>query len=129
MIIIIDHFVTSSFENAVKRKLKQPKSREIRQSCFLVISLHTRSSEYRMPVKKPTTETQAGNLPNGLAAPARRALAQAGCTNLEQVSKLSEAELKELHGMGPKALEQLRQALAENGMAFAAGKNQAGRGA
>ena len=43
----------------------------------------------------------------GLAAPARRALAQAGYTRIEQFSELTEAEVRQLHGMGPKAIEQI----------------------
>jgi hypothetical protein len=53
-----------------------------------------------------------------LAAPARRALAGAGITRLEQVSRLSEAELAQLHGIGPNAIETLRHALHEKGMSF-----------
>jgi DNA-directed RNA polymerase alpha subunit len=55
-----------------------------------------------------------------LAKPAQRALAAAGYTRLEQLTKVSEAELKQLHGMGPKAIEQLSQALIAKGLSFAA---------
>jgi hypothetical protein len=55
----------------------------------------------------------------GLSNPARRALATAGCVRLEDVARLSEADLKKLHGIGPNALETLRQALAQRGLAFA----------
>lgn len=58
--------------------------------------------------------------PTTLAAPARRALAAAGYTSLAQLGQVSEAELRKLHGMGPKALAQLREALAARGLAFAA---------
>jgi hypothetical protein len=64
---------------------------------------------------------QAGDLPTALAAPARRALAGAGYTSLAHLSTASEAELLKLHGMGPKALGQLREALAARGLAFAGG--------
>jgi hypothetical protein len=64
--------------------------------------------------------TKAGDeLPAKLAAPARRALLQAGYTRLEQLSKLTETELLQLHGMGPKAIGQLREALAAVGKSFA----------
>ena len=59
------------------------------------------------------------DLPARLAAPARRALAAAGYTRLAQLTAVSEAELLALHGMGPKALEQLREALAAIGLSFA----------
>lgn len=53
-----------------------------------------------------------------LAAPAQRALAAAGYTHLEQLTKVSEAEMGELHGMDPNALKSLRQVLADNGLSF-----------
>jgi hypothetical protein len=53
-----------------------------------------------------------------LAAPARRALASAGIQRLEQLTALSEAKLSQLHGMGPNALEKLREALEKNGLSF-----------
>ncbi|HSJ54699.1 MAG TPA: helix-hairpin-helix domain-containing protein [Anaerolineae bacterium] len=65
-------------------------------------------------------EEPENNLPPGLARPAQRALAAAGYRRLEQLAEVSEAELKQLHGIGPKALEQLRQALATEGLSFAA---------
>ncbi|MBD0379899.1 DNA-directed RNA polymerase subunit alpha C-terminal domain-containing protein [Paenibacillus sedimenti] len=58
------------------------------------------------------------DLPPGLAKPAQRALAGAGYSRLEQLSKLTEADLLKLHGMGPKALDQIRRALAAKGLSF-----------
>jgi hypothetical protein len=40
-----------------------------------------------------------------LAAPARRALAGAGYSRLEQIARVREADLKQLHGIGPNAIE------------------------
>jgi hypothetical protein len=55
-----------------------------------------------------------------LAKPARHALVSAGCVRLEQLlAEVSEAEVMKLHGMGPKALEILRRALAAKGRRFA----------
>lgn len=53
------------------------------------------------------------------SAPAHRALTAAGYTSLSQLATASEAELMALHGMGPKAIGILRQALAERGLTFA----------
>ncbi len=64
-------------------------------------------------------EQPESNLPGGLAAPARRALAGAGLWRLEQLSEISEAEIKQLHGIGPNAIRQLRAALDASGMSFA----------
>ena len=58
------------------------------------------------------------DLPAGLSKPALRALTAAGYTRLEQLTKLSEAEVKRLHGMGPRALDLLRRALAADGRSF-----------
>jgi DNA-directed RNA polymerase alpha subunit len=58
-------------------------------------------------------------VPATIAAPARRALEQAGYTHLEQLTHVTERELARLHGMGPKAIGRLREALAERGLAFA----------
>ncbi len=55
----------------------------------------------------------------GLAKPAQRALAAAGIQRLEQLTKISESELKQLHGIGPNALKQLRRALRAKGLSFA----------
>jgi hypothetical protein len=55
------------------------------------------------------------DLPDDLAGPARRALLQAGLRRLDQVRSLNEAELLKLHGVGPKAIEQLRRALDARG--------------
>jgi hypothetical protein len=68
--------------------------------------------------EKPRTTDQASDFPPQLAAPARRALASAGYTRLDQLTRVTEAELMTLHGMGPKAMTQLRQALADAGFRF-----------
>lgn len=50
--------------------------------------------------------------------PAERALISAGYTRLEQLSGVSEKELLKLHGMGPKAIRILKEALKERGMSL-----------
>jgi DNA-directed RNA polymerase alpha subunit len=70
-------------------------------------------------MKNNLPEPPESDLPVELANPARRALLGAGYRRLDQVAALSEAELRQLHGIGPKALEQLRQALAARGLSFA----------
>jgi CubicO group peptidase (beta-lactamase class C family) len=64
------------------------------------------------------SEEPDSDLPTGLSKPARRALAAAGYVRLEQLTGVSEAEVMELHGMGPKALDHLRRALAAKGQRF-----------
>jgi hypothetical protein len=69
-------------------------------------------------MKAKQSDKPESDLPK-LAAPARRALDGAGYFRLEQLTKVTEAELASLHGIGPNALEQLRAALAEKGLSFA----------
>ena len=59
------------------------------------------------------------DLPAKLGAPARRALAGAGITRLEQLTQRHEDDIARLHGMGPKAMSQLREALAAKGISYA----------
>jgi predicted flap endonuclease-1-like 5' DNA nuclease len=54
-----------------------------------------------------------------LSAPARRALAGAGFTSLQQLAKVKEADIARLHGIGPNALSVLKKELAANHLAFA----------
>ncbi len=54
-----------------------------------------------------------------IGAPATRALEAAGSSRLEQLTKVTEAEVSQLHGIGPNALDQLRHSLVERGLSFA----------
>jgi DNA-directed RNA polymerase alpha subunit len=64
-------------------------------------------------------DTPETDFPPKLSKPAQRALAGAGYRRLEQLTQVRESDLARLHGMGPKALRQLREALAERGESFA----------
>ena len=65
---------------------------------------------------------QESDLPIELAKPAQRALVGAGYLRLEQLTKVSETELKQLHGIGPNAIKKLRRALEARDLSFAGGK-------
>jgi hypothetical protein len=67
---------------------------------------------------RATSNRQESDLPK-ISQPARRALAGMGIERLEQLTEFSEAEIEHLHGMGPKALGILRQALADKDLSFA----------
>ena len=71
---------------------------------------------------------QESDLPSELAAPAQRALVRAGYLRLEQLTKVSETELKQLHGIGPNAIAKLRRALGVKGLSFADEKTRKERG-
>lgn len=53
-----------------------------------------------------------------LSAPARRALMGHGITSLAELAKYSEAQILNLHGLGPSSLPSLNKALAENNLSF-----------
>lgn len=59
------------------------------------------------------------DLPDGLSAPARRALASAGYERLEQFVGVTEADVLQLHGVGAKAVATIREALDRRGLTFA----------
>jgi replicative superfamily II helicase len=64
------------------------------------------------------------DLPN-IGRVARRELANAGYTRLEQLTNVSEKELLKIHGVGPKAIHILREAMETKGLSFAINKNLA----
>mgnify|MGYP001348833904 CR=1 FL=1 len=70
-------------------------------------------------------EAQAGPdaLPSSIGKPATRALLGAGVKTLADVATRSEAELLALHGVGPKAVKLLAQALVERGWTFEGGRH------
>lgn len=53
-----------------------------------------------------------------VGAPARRALEHEGINSLLKLSKFTEEELLQLHGMGPSSIPKLKQALKEKGLSF-----------
>ena len=53
-----------------------------------------------------------------LAAPAQRAIQNAGIKTLEQLAKHSEAEIAELHGIGKNAIVTIKAVLKANGLAL-----------
>jgi hypothetical protein len=57
-------------------------------------------------------------LPRSIGAPATRALTAAGYTELSQLASVPVADLAKLHGVGPKALRLLQEALQERGMSL-----------
>jgi hypothetical protein len=76
---------------------------------LLVKKINTKQEELFQP---------GSGFPIKLAAPARRAMANAGYTRLEQLAQTSEDDVKKLHGIGPNALKLLNQALHDKGLSF-----------
>lgn len=70
-----------------------------------------------MPEKAQHEEPEH-DFPKSIGRPATSALLVAGYTRLEQLTKVSERDIKRLHGVGPKAIDILRATLAEKGWSF-----------
>ena len=59
-----------------------------------------------------------------IGAPATRALTVGGYTRLDRLTNVTATELLSLHGVGPKAIRILREALAARDLAFAEDDSQ-----
>ncbi|MPZ52951.1 MAG: hypothetical protein GEU79_09510 [Acidimicrobiia bacterium] len=79
-----------------------------------------KSWESRAPKRlmHETSDAAQGDLPDNLGAPANRALSGAGITSLAQAAEMGRKELLAMHGVGPKAVERLFEAMAEKGLGF-----------
>ena len=53
-----------------------------------------------------------------VGAPAARSLGDAGYSSLQELADADRAELSRLHGVGPKALRLIEEALKEHGLAL-----------
>lgn len=58
---------------------------------------------------------------SALAAPARRALQAHGITTLKELSKYSEAEILNFHGMGKTSIPKLKEILSAQSLSFKTG--------
>jgi uncharacterized protein (DUF305 family) len=73
-----------------------------------------------MAATNETTHPNKSAFPPGVSGPALRALNGAGIRSVADLSRWREADLAALHGMGPKALSILKEALAASGRRFIA---------
>jgi len=64
------------------------------------------------------THPNRAAFPAGVSGPALRALAGAGVRSVADLARWTESDLAALHGMGPKALAALRDALEATGRSF-----------
>jgi beta-alanine degradation protein BauB len=62
--------------------------------------------------------TSPDGFPRGIGRPATGALLAAGYTELTQLDGMAEKDLLRMHGVGPKAVAVLREALAERGLSL-----------
>lgn len=77
-----------------------------------------KSSDCRICPRCETARRPSQGFLAEISAPARRALESAGLTTLAKLARKSEAEVLELHGMGPGSIPLLRAALKNAGLAF-----------
>jgi predicted flap endonuclease-1-like 5' DNA nuclease len=67
----------------------------------------------------PTPDVRpVGDLPNPIGKTAARELSLHGITSLRKVAEHSKKDLLAIHGVGPKAVAILADALAEQGMSY-----------
>lgn len=82
-----------------------------------VAMLGSATKSPRQPTAK-TPKASSGWPPDGLAKPAQRALSNAKITSLKQLAAKREADIADLHGMGPNGVAALKRALKAEGLAF-----------
>lgn len=86
------------------------------------LDLIKRIVKFRMKQQdKPVTDFLAG-----LSAPARRALQNNGIKTITDLSKLTETDVLQLHGIGKTAIPVLQKALKEKGLGFSKAKRSQG---
>ena len=68
----------------------------------------------------PTERTHPNHaaFPSGIGGPALRALQNAGVRSMDDLARWTEADLLALHGMGPKGVRVLGEALRASGRGF-----------
>ncbi len=83
-----------------------------------------RSWAYRAPQRLTNAPRRAStpvtDLPRNIGRPAMSALNGAGIVTLAELAERTSAEITALHGIGPKAVRLLTEALAEENLAWAA---------
>ena len=83
---------------------------------------HTFEKSSSCPVCPRCEEARLASSPlPRIGAPATRALERAGVTRLDQLTGWSRSQLLATHGVGPKAVALLEQALSAHGIALAGG--------
>ncbi len=109
---------TASF----KRDVRKLKERGLTESLDIGYRLSPRGAavlDHGGPARLRPEPDPGTPLPK-IGAPATRALTAQGLTRLEQLTSVTESDVAALHGVGPRALRILREAMDEAGLSFAA---------
>ena len=110
---------TADFKKDV-RKLKELGLTESLAIGYLLSPRGEAVVDAGLPTPRVRAPRQQGTpLPRSIGAPATRALREVGVTTVEQVATRSAAGLAAIHGVGPIAIARLREAMAEQGLAYA----------
>lgn len=108
---------TADFKSDV-RKLKELGLTESLDIGYLLSPRGAAVVDAGLPTPRQRTARPVGTRLPRIGPPATRALRALGISTLEQVSELTETELGALHGVGPIAIDRLREALVERGLGF-----------
>ena len=109
---------TADFKKDV-RKLKELGLTESLAIGYLLSPRGEAVVDAGLPAPRVRSPREQGSpLPRTIGAPATRALRELGVTTLEQVADYSAADLGAIHGVGPIAVTRLREAMAEQGLAY-----------
>ncbi|HEX5919192.1 MAG TPA: hypothetical protein VFY76_15130 [Nocardioides sp.] len=109
---------TADFKKDV-RKLKELGLTESLAIGYLLSPRGEAVVDAGLPAPRERAPRESGApLPRNIGAPATRALREVGVTTLEQVATHTAEELAAIHGVGPVAVTRLREAMADQGLAF-----------
>ena len=113
--------------DAERRALLRPGMAKVfRQVTEAAAKPPKRKHQKAQPAKQPTTGPATGHgaesseYPDGLGNVARRELARNGYTRYDQLTAVTAAQLRMIHGVGPKAIRILDEELKTRGMSFSA---------
>ena len=82
------------------------------------LSFRRQASPDPMAQPSESTHPNRASFPSGMSGPSLRALSVAGIRSMNELEVWTEADLAALHGMGPKGIRILREALAVTGRTF-----------
>jgi predicted flap endonuclease-1-like 5' DNA nuclease len=68
-----------------------------------------------MPAPRAVTHPNESAFPHGVGGPVLRALANAGIRSMAELAQWSQADVAALHGVGPKGIRMLSEALRDAG--------------
>lgn len=108
--------ITKITKYRVKQNIEKEKEKNLR-TCPKGHQYYKSSDCPTCPICEARRKPTRGFL-STLSAPAMRALESKKIKTVKQLSKFSEAEIRQLHGIGPSTIPKLRSALKSEGLSF-----------